>query len=319
MHRKKILALSLVLALSLALCACGESGGNDTADQAGPLSGGTWTEQPDGSTDPMEYMTTILQDDIPEDWTLPEDVSIGSQTRVEIQGDKILYGETIDGGLIQDLTVAQYADGSLTTLYHFDGGVVRSWQLFFSPDGSKIVLAWAPSAEETDQWNLSVVDLSTGEASMVDLPEMTFPVTITNEETGETSEETKNAELLLVKWQDDSNLVVLGSLQNYSTTQAPYIWLYTLRWENKPPDRGTLGPGFFGGWGRVQPWAASWVAPWASQAARREASWGWGCLGSSRVRGRRRERSNSVSRVFFTRRWLAPAPLAVSRVSRANR
>ena len=42
------------------------------------------------------------------------------------------------------------------------------------------------------------------------------------------SEETKNAELLLVKWQDDSNLVVLGSLQNYSTTQAPYIWLYTL-------------------------------------------------------------------------------------------
>ena len=39
MHRKKILALSLVLALSLALCACGESGGNDTADQAGPLSG----------------------------------------------------------------------------------------------------------------------------------------------------------------------------------------------------------------------------------------------------------------------------------------
>ena len=52
MHRKKILALSLVLALSLALCACGESGGNDTADQAGPLSGGTWTEQPDGSTDP---------------------------------------------------------------------------------------------------------------------------------------------------------------------------------------------------------------------------------------------------------------------------
>ena len=69
MHRKKILALSLVLALSLALCACGESGGNDTADQAGPLSGGTWTEQPDGSTDPMEYMTTILQDDIPEDWT----------------------------------------------------------------------------------------------------------------------------------------------------------------------------------------------------------------------------------------------------------
>lgn len=228
MHRKKILALSLVLALSLALCACGESGGNDTADQAGPLSGGTWTEQPDGSTDPMEYMTTILQDDIPEDWTLPEDVTIGSQTRVEIQGDKILYGETIDGGLIQDLTVAQYADGSLTTLYHFDGGVVRSWQQFFSPDGSKIVLAWAPSAEEIDQWNLSVVDLSTGEASMVDLPEMTFPVTITNEETGETSEETKNAELLLVMWQDDSNLVVLGSLQNYSTTQAPYIWLYTL-------------------------------------------------------------------------------------------
>mgnify|MGYP002604745128 CR=1 FL=1 len=118
--------------------------------------------------------------------------------------------------------------GCMIEQKHFHSGVVRSWQQFFSPDGSKIVLAWAPSAEETDQWNLSVVDLSTGEASMVDLPEMTFPVTITNEETGETSEETKNAELLLVKWQDDSNLVVLGSLQNYSTTQAPYIWLYTL-------------------------------------------------------------------------------------------
>ena len=120
--------------------------------------------------------------------------------------------------------MAQYADGSLTTLYHFDGGVVRSWQQFFSPDGSKIVLAWAPSAEETDQWNLSVVDLSTGEASMVDLPEMTFPVTITNEETGETSEETKNAELLLVKWQDDSNLVVLqpAELQHHP---GAYIWL----------------------------------------------------------------------------------------------
>ena len=86
--------LGLALALSLALCACGESGGNDTADQAGPLSGGTWTEQPDGSTDPMEYMTTILQDDIPEDWTLPEDVSIGSPTPGGIQGSTMARPST---------------------------------------------------------------------------------------------------------------------------------------------------------------------------------------------------------------------------------
>lgn len=228
MQRKKILALSLVLALALALCACGESGGGGgAAAQPGPQSTGTWTEQPDGSTDPMEYMTTTLQDEIPAEWTLPEDVTIGSQTRVEVKGDKILYGEVGESGFVENITVAQYADGALNTLYSFDDGVMRSYQRFFSPDGSKIVLAWAPSAEETDSWNVTLVDLATGQASKLDLPEMTFPVTVTGEN-GETSEETMAPQLLLVKWQDDQNLVVLGSLETYTSTQGPYIWLYTL-------------------------------------------------------------------------------------------
>ena len=89
------------------------------------------------------------------------------------------------------------------------------------------VRAWAPSAEETDSWNVTLVDLATGEASKLDLPEMTFPVTVTGEN-GETSEETMAPQLLLVKWQDDQNLVVLGSLETYTSTQGPYIWLYTL-------------------------------------------------------------------------------------------
>ena len=128
MQRKKILALSLVLALALALCACGESGGGGgAAAQPGPQSTGTWTEQPDGSTDPMEYMTTTLQDEIPAEWTLPEDVTIGSQTRVEVKGDKILYGEVGESGFVENITVAR--DDSLShrgersvVFYYYPGG-----------------------------------------------------------------------------------------------------------------------------------------------------------------------------------------------------
>ena len=50
--------------------------------------------------------------------------------------------------------MATYADGALSTIYEFKSGLVTSWQQFFSPDGSKLVVAWIPSADSTD-WNVT--------------------------------------------------------------------------------------------------------------------------------------------------------------------
>ena len=144
MMKRKLLALSLTLVLALALCACGGSGG-------GTLAGGTWTQQEVELSDLQSYGAEDLKGPIPEDWTLPEDFTVGDNTRVEINGDKILYGER-EGEYLDGFTVATYADGALSTIYEFKSGLVTSWQQFFSPDGSKLVVAWIPSADSTD-WN----------------------------------------------------------------------------------------------------------------------------------------------------------------------
>lgn len=41
---------------------------------------------------------------------------MGDNTRVEINGDKILYGER-EGEYLDGFTVATYADGALSTIY----------------------------------------------------------------------------------------------------------------------------------------------------------------------------------------------------------
>ena len=120
MMKRKLLALSLTLVLALALCACGGSGG-------GTLAGGTWTQQEVELSDLQSYGAEDLKGPIPEDWTLPEDFTVGDNTRVEINGDKILYGER-EGEYLDGFTVATYADGALSTIYEFKSGLVTSWQ-----------------------------------------------------------------------------------------------------------------------------------------------------------------------------------------------
>ena len=146
---------------------------------------------------------------------------------MEVSGDKILYGDIVDGGYLNGFTVAQYADGNLNTVYEFKKGVVRSWQQFFSPDGSKLAVAWAPSTDSTE-WSVTLVDLTTSGESTLKLPDMTFTYTQTDEETGESKEVTEAPTFLLLKWQDDKNLVVTASLAEYDSSKQPQTWVYTL-------------------------------------------------------------------------------------------
>ena len=196
--KRKLLALSLTLVLALALCACGGSGG-------GTLAGGTWTQQEVELSDLQSYGAEDLKGPIPEDWTLPEDFTVGDNTRVEINGDKILYGER-EGEYLDGFTVATYADGALSTIYEFKSGLVTSWQQFFSPDGSKLV------------------DLATREESKLELPEMSIQ---TAGQEGE-KDAAKAPELVMVKWKDDNNLIVTGSLKNFDDSTKPVSYLYTL-------------------------------------------------------------------------------------------
>ena len=193
----------------------------------GKLASGTWQQQETGDTDLLSYSAQDLTGPIPEDWTLPSDFKTGDKVRVEVSGDKILYGDIVDGGYLNGFTVAQYADGNLTTVYEFKKGVVRSWQQFFSPDGSKLAVAWAPSTDSTE-WSVTLVDLTTSGESTLKLPDMTFTYTQTDEETGESKEVTEAPTFLLLKWQDDKNLVVTASLAEYDSSKQPQTWVYTL-------------------------------------------------------------------------------------------
>ena len=47
-------------------------------------------------------------------------------------------------------------------------------------------------------------------------------------ETGESKEVTEAPTFLLLKWQDDKNLVVTASLAEYDSSKQPQTWVYTL-------------------------------------------------------------------------------------------
>ena len=171
--KRKYLSLGLALVMALTLCACGGGAvnGTSTGKEDGKLASGTWQQQETGDTDLLSYSAQDLTGPIPEDWTLPSDFKTGDKVRVEVSGDKILYGDIVDGGYLNGFTVAQYADGNLTTVYEFKKGVVRSWQQFFSPDGSKLAVAWAPSTDSTE-WSITLVDLTTSGESTLKLHDL---------------------------------------------------------------------------------------------------------------------------------------------------
>lgn len=227
--KQKVLALSLVLVMALALCACGEEKAPGTAmgTPEGALSGGTWTEREETLSELEGYGTDDTKGPIPEDWKLPEDFTVGENTRVEVNGDKILYGDYADGWLTNGFTVATYADGTLTTIYEFKDGVARSWQRFFSPDGSKLAILWKTDTEATD-WNLTLVDLATGEASGVELPDVSIKTTVTEEEGAEPKEVSEAPYVILCKWQDDSNLILTATPKDISADGDLVSWVYTL-------------------------------------------------------------------------------------------
>ena len=88
-------------------------------------------------------------------------------------------------------------------------------------------MAWAPSTDSTE-WSVTLVDLTTSGESTLKLPDMTFTYTQTDEKTGESKEVTEAPTFLLLKWQDDKNLVVTASLAEYDSSKQPQTWVYTL-------------------------------------------------------------------------------------------
>ncbi len=226
--KQKALALALVLVMALALCACGGDTTPGTAAQTpeGALSGGTWAEREAALSELQSYNTDDMKGPIPAEWTMPEDFTVDDSTRVEVNGDKVLYGTFADGWLTDGFTVATYADGTLTTIYEFKDGLAHSWQRFFSPDGSKLAILWKTDADAED-WNLTLVDLASGEASGVELPDMSIKTTVTEEEGAEPKEVSEAPYVILCKWQDDSNLIVTSSPQQAGEGDL-VSWVYTL-------------------------------------------------------------------------------------------
>lgn len=226
--KRTVIALSLALVMALALCACGggEDGGTTMGTKKGPLSGGTWSERKESVENLKSYGTEDVKGPIPADWTMPADFTVGDKTRIEISGDKILYGEFADGWL-KGFTVASYADGALNTVYEFKDGVTTSWQQFFSPDGTKLAIAWKANTD-ANAWSLTLVDLTTKEASGLALPDMTVKTTVKDKETGKEKEETIPPSNIIVKWQDDKNLIVTGAPASIGADEELVSWLYTL-------------------------------------------------------------------------------------------
>lgn len=198
--KKSICTLTLALALCLGLCACG---GNSFA-------GGTWTPVEDKEFVLEEYTAAADIQEVPKDWKLPADVTIGDSTRTEVKNDLLLWGEIVDSNL-NGFKVARYEGAeTLTPVYEFKDGVTVGWQPFFSPDGTKLAFPWQTDPASTD-WKLRVVDLETGKDGDLDLPEWDG-----------------GRDLLLASWQDDSTLQVTLTSTKIDSENVPGTWTYAL-------------------------------------------------------------------------------------------
>ncbi|MCI5499996.1 MAG: hypothetical protein MR419_10815 [Clostridiales bacterium] len=214
--KKYHLILLPALLACLLLCACGtqdQETGNPPEKTPGE-SKGTWTQVTDAEWTMEDYDATTNKDitQVPEDWTLPQDVEIDSFTRVEVCGDLILYGPTYETAMMEGFTVARYADGTLTPIYTFDEGMTDSWQSFFSPDGKHIAFPWKISDGKPGGWQIRVVDLEGDLEEDVALPQWENEISI-----------------LFVKWYDDTNLQVTAwGIENGNISpEETAHWIYT--------------------------------------------------------------------------------------------
>jgi len=199
--------LILALGLVLGLCACG-GGGTATPGAADvKLAGGTWTETLEYPFNVDDYTASDEIRAIPEDWTLPGDLSIDEKTRTEVCGERLLYGP-FDGSTLNGFTVVNYTgEGQVEEVYQFTDGVTVTWQQFFNVDGTRIAFPWK-AAPESEAWSLRVVDLASGKAEDLDLPEGAG-----------------DRDLLLCAWNND--LIVTAVNMDYDDGEnAPLTWVY---------------------------------------------------------------------------------------------
>lgn len=202
--------LSLALFLSLLLCACGTVGAGDTA----PEGEGIWSQVTDADWTLTDYDLSACQNptQVPEDWTLPQDMDLGPFTRVEVCGDLILYGSTEEMAMPDGFTVARYDSGALEPVYVFDEGMTVTWQNFFSPDGKHIAFPWKADGSQTGGWQIRVADLETGVTEDVTPPQWEEEIS-----------------LLCVKWYDDTSLQVtaIGTEDGDIDAGSTIHWIYT--------------------------------------------------------------------------------------------
>lgn len=208
--KRRWFIVCLCLLLSLFLCACQDGEQPETAS----FDGGTWTRLEDRTLNMQEYAYQSEDTHIPDDWTLPAG-TVGGFTRTEVKGDLLLYGEYQEMVMDQGFTVARYADGTLTPVYTFEAGLTMTWQKFFSPDGTKLVIPWKPQTDlenpSDTAWQLRIVDLSTGREEDLSLPPTERPTGI-----------------LFAKWLDETTLEVTAAGDDLYENPLQPAWTYAL-------------------------------------------------------------------------------------------